>query len=248
MLTMFFIESSWELRMDILMGMIMVALPLICFPIFNKMYEHKEAIKQRLKEEKNKKLLEAQQYLNQLSGNIKTLLIESLQEEWGDIESLLTSDSDQWRIFEYAKEKMEYNNTKEVLMRKIQNDLTSSDIWAQDILEVHDSLLLYSKSLESLTQAYIKSMPIDMNIALKIHNLSLFQKVLNEENIWVENEAKEMQWTLNTWIHHHLKEVAKKKLELKELLNKEHQALWDLIGVTHTMRQHAFFQVQTRIS
>jgi hypothetical protein len=36
-------------------------------------------------------------------------------------------------------------------------------------------------------------MPIDMNIALKIHNLSLFQKVLNEENIWVENEAKEMQ-------------------------------------------------------
>jgi hypothetical protein len=81
MLTMFFIESSWELRMDILMGMIMVALPLICFPIFNKMYEHKEAIKQRLKEEKNKKLLEAQQYLNQLSGNIKTLLIESLQEE-----------------------------------------------------------------------------------------------------------------------------------------------------------------------
>lgn len=247
-LSIIFLESNWDIRMNILKTLMLFGVPIILVFFSNTLYDVNLAHMQKLKDEKNTKIEEANHYLNLLSGKIKSLLVESIKEEWGDIEAFLATDSNVYRIYEYAKEKMEYQNNKQTLIHKIQNDITTSDIWAQDILEVYNSLLLYSKSLEKLTQSYIKSMPIDLDMALKIHNRPLFQEVLYEENIWVEHEAKEMQWILSTWIHHHLKEVAKKKLELKELLNKEHQALWDLIGVTHTMRQHAFFQVQSHIS
>lgn len=243
-----FLESDWTMRINLIIFLATFSIPISIVLFWNTLYKYRMTQKQKASEEKNTKILEIQRTIHAHSWKLKTFLLESIEMEWWDFLSILWEHSNLWRVYLYAREKIIYEESKAELMRKMSYDISKSDPEAQEIMDIYDALIAYSKSLENLTKKYVECMPIDMVMALKIHHRSLFQEVLYEENAWVENEAKSMRWFLDSWMKHHLKEVTLKKQELRELLSREHAALSELLWVSHTMKEHAFLKVQTLVA